>query len=144
MSEIDQIAFRPGQLRAKLIERADGPGKAAASRVAQRDLDRYYHLLTLALASIELSQNEAMLLVDMSNGTLYDMVGAPALHYEIEDAVSDLAEKWGIDGAALAAKAASWSLIQKVAVIDALERFWADSYHVSDTRARLVRVGLVK
>lgn len=143
----ERVVFRPGPLLGALVERADEPGDAAISRVAQRDLDRYYELLVSALASVSLSAGEAGLIVDATNGTLFDpwSVAAQTLHYEIEDSLVDgLAAKWDVDGPALVAKLAGYSILQRAAICDAVERFWQDSYHVENTRARLVRVGLVR
>lgn len=141
---IERVVFRPGQLLAPLLERAEAPADKFISQVAQRDLDRYYTMLALALNTVALSENEAMFLIDISNGTIYDMVAAQALQWEIQDTLPEYAAKWEIDGPAFLAKANSWSLLQKTAIMDALERFWNDSYHIENTHAKAARVGLIK
>lgn len=137
------IQFRPGPLGPRLAERATGGASAGAT--AQRDLERYYDVLALALAQVELTPGEASLIVVALNGTLIDIHAAQMLHYEIADSLDGgLAEKWEVDGPALVAKARGWSLLTRMAVCDAAERFWGDSYHVADLRERLIAVGLVR
>lgn len=142
-----KVQFRPGPLDAELRERAAEQSSVGYSVAAARDLGRYYELLRLALASVSLTEGEAGALVDIANGTAFEplTVAAQTFHYEIEDGLkdADYAGKWEIDGPALVAKIRGWSLLQRAAVIDAIERFWGDSYHVENTRARLIRVGLV-
>lgn len=138
----DKIQFRPGPLADALAARG-GAENASASQVAQRDLGRYYDALALALASVEMTEGEAGLIVDALNGTIIDTAAVSGLHYEIADALPDLAEKWEVDGVALRAKARGWSYLQRLAICDAAERFW-DANHVPNTRQRLVAVGLVR
>lgn len=139
----NKVQFRPGHLLGMLQERAD-TGQSI-SMVAQRDLDRYYDLIALALHHVELTPGEASLIVDAMNGTFIDLTAAQMLHAEIADSLGDgLAEKWGVDGPALVAKARGWTLLQRMAVCDAVERFWNNSYHVEDYQDRLIRVGLVR
>lgn len=120
-------------------------GDLKAGTVAQRDLGRYYDALALALGQVDLTTGEAMLIIDALNGTLIEVTTAQMLHYEIADSMGDgLAQKWGIDGKGLVEKVRSWSLLQRLAVVDAVERWWGDAYHVNDGDARLLRVGLIK
>ena len=88
------------------------------------------------------------LIVDVTNGTLFEpmSVAAQVLMYEIEDGLkdADYAGKWEVDGAALLVKIRGWTLLQRAAVLDAIERFWLDSYHVENMSARLIHVGLVR
>ena len=144
MPEIKLIQFRPGELTDALIERATDDTQAGASRAAQRDLGRYYYALALALASVDLSSGEALLLVDIMNGSHMDVSTAQILPYEIEDAEPEYDSKWGVDRSVLLAKVRGWSLLQRLAVCDAIERAWSNVYHVDNMAARVVRVGLVK
>jgi hypothetical protein len=138
-----KVQFRPGPLDPALAERADAG--VSIGQVARRDLDRYYQLLTLALHQVELTPGEASLIVDALNGTFIDLTAAQMLHAEIADSLGDgLAEKWEVDGPALVAKARGWTLLQRMAVCDAVERFWNNAYHVEDLQDRLIRVGLVR
>lgn len=145
----DRVQFLPGALERPIDERMETmPGASLMTRrnaVVQRDLDRYYTVLTLALAQVHLTPNEALLICDALNGTFIDVYTAQLLHAEIEDSLPDgLAEKWDVDGAALVAKLRDLSLLQQMAVCDAVERWWRNTYDVDDGRARLVRVGLVR
>lgn len=144
MPEIKSIQFRPAQLLDALAERSDDGEQAGASRAAQRDLGRYYDALALALASVDLTSGEALLLVDTLNGSHIDLSLAQMLHYEVEDCEQEYFTKWGVDRAALIATVRGWSLLQRLAVADAVERAWGNTYHVDNMGARVVRVGLVK
>lgn len=142
MDTSTMISFRAGPIAPALAARVAGrnPGDAARS-----DLQRYYDLLGVALASVTLEQSEAALIVDALNGTIIDQFAIQLLDASIEDSYHDgLAEKWNVDGTALLAKVRGWNLLQRAAVCDAVERFWANSYHVEDTSARLRAVGLVR
>lgn len=142
MPELKTIQFRPGPLSEPLQERASGD--KSPHYVAQRDLEVYYNLLMLGLASVDLSEGEALFLVDILNGTVLELMTARMLPYEIEDAEPEYLAKWEIDRAVLLAKVGGWTLLQRMAVIDAVERAWGNTYHVDDMRARVARVGLVK
>ena len=92
-------------------------------------LTRYYQLLSEARRSLRalLSPAELSAIIDVQNGHWY----APRLsHYEISANIEDacrldgLAEKWSIDGPALAATITALDLWQIHALCDATERFW--------------------
>lgn len=137
------VSFRAGPLDGAIEQRMRSDLKAGA--VAQRDLGRYYEALAMALAQVRLTTGQAMLLIDATNGTLIEITTAQMLHYEIADALADgLAEKWQVDGPALVEVVRSWSLLQRLAVLDAIERWWGNGYHIDDGEARLLRVGLIK
>jgi hypothetical protein len=140
-----KVQFRPGVLTRALTDRANPPTNATFSQVAQRDLERYYTLLDLALTQVQLSDGEASLIVDAMNGTLINLQAAQLLPAEIEDAIAldSLDRKWEVDGAALVAKLQGMSLLQRMAICDAVERFWVE-HEVENIRARLVQVGLLR
>jgi hypothetical protein len=141
----EKVQFRPGpaQLATQIAARG-GDTNVAASDLAVRDLGRYYDMLALALASVDLSAGQAGLLVDVLNGTVIDLTTAQMLAAEVEDSLPDgTAEKWDVDGPALVAKISAWNLGQRLAVCDAVERFW-EVGHVDSTGERLVAVGLVR
>jgi hypothetical protein len=140
---MNKIQFRPGPLEVPLAARADA--STSPAQIVQRDLSRYYEALALALGSVTLSSNEAGALVDLLNGTLISLPTAQLLAAELEDGLEDgLAQKWEFDGPDLLARVAGWSLIQRLAVCDAVERFWAAGYTIEHTADRLVAVGLVR
>lgn len=141
---VDKIQFRPGPLAGSLAARTDVQDNGHASKVAARDLSRYYDLLALTLPAAGLSVGEAALIVDALNGMIVDLSAAQMLAAEIEDSLADgLAEKWGVDGPALVARAVAWPLALRLAICDAVERFWA-AYAVESTAARLIAVGLTR
>lgn len=140
---IERIQFRPGDLTPFLAARG-ATNNPEASQLAQRDLERYYHLLALALASVSLTSGQAGMIVDVLNGTLIGTSTAQLLADEMSDSLADgYATKWEVDGPALVATVRSWSLLQRMAVCDAVERFWSAN-HVTSTDDRLVAIGLVK
>ncbi|HMQ31877.1 MAG TPA: hypothetical protein PKD53_14205 [Chloroflexaceae bacterium] len=142
----DKVQFRPAALAAALATRADADDNAHVSQVAQRDLGRYYELMALALASVNLAPGEAALVVDALNGTIADVQTAQLLAYEVQDSLADgLAVKWDVDGAALVATIGAWSLAQRLAVVDAAERFWRGPYRGEGPIAdKLAAVGLIR
>lgn len=138
---VDKIQIRLGPLAGAVETRTDG----APAQTVRRDLERYYALLSLALASVDLNAGEASLIVDALSGIAISLTTAKMLAAEIEDALEDgLAEKWGVDGRALVATISGWTLAQRMAVLDAVERFWIGGSRVAVMTDRLAAVGLVK
>lgn len=105
--------------------------KDSAGHIARRDLARYYELLGRELATVQFSAAEASLVCDANNGTWWDEGWSQALLWaNTADAIrlNGLDAKWGLSeqqGAALVARLQSLSPGQGLAVIDAVERFWA-------------------
>lgn len=136
------IQFRPGPLVERFAERA---GDAMnVNEIAWRDLDRYYTLLATTLRRVDLTEGEGLLVCDVLNGTHIDPTLARRLHTEVEDALADgVAEKWHINGQQLVAKVRGFDLLQRMAICDAVERWWKlEDAH--DNRERLQRVGLLR
>ena len=98
------------------------------SGIINRDLERYYTVLDRALRTVSLTENEALLIVDVLNGSILDTLSVRMLWAGVEDAINldKVDEKWGINGAALVEKLRSLGEIQCLAVVAAAERFWAD------------------
>jgi hypothetical protein len=139
---IDKIQFRPTILTDELESRG-ATSNATASQLAARDLERYYELLRVALAGVTLSHDEAMFLIDCQNGAINDVFSAQMFASQVADCVKDgMAEKWGIKALELINRIAGWSLLQRMAVIDAIERAWANDAELSSDL--LVAIGLVK
>jgi len=156
---VEHIRFRPGDLLEPILQRVDPAYRdrtnAGASATARRDLSRYYALLRVALASVDLTEAEARFLVATYNGTattVFDDEGflqlLAIMPTEIADALRDPPiDLDGIDPLALHTKVAAWSLAQRAAVLDAIERCWnavtrgdADG----DLDAIMRTVGLIK
>lgn len=91
-----------------------------------RDLERLYTLYERALRRVSLTVDEACLIVDALNSSLYDARTAGLLPAGIQDAIQleGLAEKWNVDGDALVKKLSSLDELACLAIIDAAERFW--------------------
>lgn len=97
------------------------------SQIINRDLGRLYELYDRAIKEVPLSLDEARLIVDCCNATVYDARTATMLWGSVEDAcqLDGLDEKWGIDGPVLVEKLKGLTQLQALALVDAAERFWA-------------------
>ncbi len=129
--------FRLGPLEAAVRARGDHP-----NTVVRRDLERAYALLERELATMSFSEAEWLLLLDVTNGTLFEPASIPLLWAEVADALDhapSLAAKWGVDGAGLVARLRALSPLRAWAVVDALERCWQQTTAAaeSDLRAAL-------
>jgi hypothetical protein len=121
----------------------------AAGAVAADSLNRYFTLLAAELRSVTLSQREALLLCAVLNGTLADTSLWPQQAnqlraYELEDSEPDgYAEQFEVELAPFVDRVRGWSRSQALAVVDAVERFWA-SGDDRDTDEVLAEVGLIR
>lgn len=98
------------------------------SVVVNRDLERLYTLYDRALRRASLTLDEACLVTDALNASLYDAKTAHLLPAGVSDAIEmeGLTEKWGVDGEALVKKLSALDEFSCMAIIDAAERVWAD------------------
>lgn len=101
-------------------------GEKSRSDVVSRDLDRLYSLYRRAIGSLDFTVQEASLILDVLNGSLFDVATAPMLWAAVEDGIrmDGLDAKWGIDGPALVEKLKGLTDTQAMAIVDAGERFW--------------------
>lgn len=130
--------------RGARLETSPDRGEIPPGRLAEDGLRWYYALLGETLKTVSLSEGEASLLVDILNSTILEPQTVRYLWAEVEDSLVDgTAEKWGIDGPALAAKLRALSYAQDVAVYDAARRFWRLGDHQS-MHDGLVAVGLIR
>lgn len=153
---MSRITFRAANHLIEAIEARDFDGKSQTGRppegstnmVARRDLGRYYRLLADELRSVNLTEAEASLICYALNGphlmdvgSLRGLSALTVLRVEVSDAITlnayDL--KWGVNGGELAAKLDALTPGQAMAIIDAVERFWADC-----ATATVHSVGLTK
>lgn len=111
-----------------VLEQVEERGKAR-STIITRDLERLYTLYRRALRHVDLSINEACLIVDALNSTLMTADTAHLLWASVLDAIEheNLAEKWNVVGSALIEKLRPLNEIQSMAIIDAAERFWTNN-----------------
>ena len=142
-----RVEFRVARspLGDELRRRAPAQQNGNLTWVATRDLERYYHALQEALKTVELTEQECLLLCDALNGTIMEPHTIRLLWATVADAVQldGLDRKWGVDGEALVAKLRGYSYPQQLAIVDAVERWWALA-DKSDRAASLREVGLVK
>jgi len=122
MSYVRPSIHIPAELHEQIVAR--GP----RSTIISRDLTRLYTLYRRALAQIELSVDEACLIVDALNGSLMDANSARLLWASIEDAckLDALDAKWNVDGAQLMQKLQQLNELQAMALVDAAERLWEE------------------
>lgn len=121
----NHIVFRAAaDLATAITARASA---TSPSLTAQRDLERYYALLAAELRTVTLSPNEAQLLVDANNGTLWEPHTMRLLWAGVDDAIllDGLAAKWQVNGKELVATLRLLTPGQTVAVVDAVERTWS-------------------
>lgn len=92
------MQFRDVAIERHLAERT-APGRSLGM-VAARDLGRYHDVLRRELARVALSESEALLLVDVGNGTRWELHSIPLRWAEVADAIDGegLAEKWQLAG----------------------------------------------
>lgn len=106
----------------------------------ERDLRRYYALLQRELATVRLLPAEVELLIELGRSLCWDVAALPAGWLDLLDVarVTGLAGRFGVDVTALRARLARLSPAQSLALIDAIERYWASSADDHAERLRLV------
>lgn len=120
-----QISTQP-ELTAEIEMRNAGENR---SGTISKMLSRYLYVLADARRRLrdQFSEGEISLILDALNGTGFFDEHAPIfIDAEIADAISldRLDAKWGVDGAALVKKLAALSYADKLALVDASERWW--------------------
>jgi hypothetical protein len=97
---------------------------------ARLQLERYFSCLAYALREIRdvFTLAELQMMSDAANGTLWEVHSVKMMAAQLEDAASfdGLDKKWGVDVGALIHKLKPLTHFQHMALVDALERFWAD------------------
>lgn len=139
MSRPAPVQFRSVDLEAALDER--GPRNATA----QRDLYRYYTVLTDSLAAIRriLAPDEILAVADVLNGTLIEPASYRYLWAEVADAIADdeLGATWGVTDALIERLRHQLTPGETMALVDAIERAWLRDE--PDMVDRLRGVGLI-
>ncbi len=125
-----------GPRLAQLIEERVGDGRSTSS-VVNAVADRY--LETVRRHTPRLAVNEWLAVFDALNGVWAGDNAALAIQslpYGVSDhlTLEGAAEKWDVDGPALVKKLEALDWCQRLAVIDAAERFWARSDWPADRR----------
>lgn len=99
------------------------------SSALNQSVERYEEILKQARTNLLalLSEKEMALIIDVLNGTLFsEPVSIHMVYGEVEDGVrmEGLDQKWEIDGPALIEKVHNLGYPEKVALVDAAERWW--------------------
>lgn len=108
-----------------------------------RDLGRLYTLYDRALRRLDLTVDEACLIVDALNVTIHDVRSGVRFWIDVQDAIEleGLAEKWNVDGKALIEKLTALDELSCMAIVDAAERFWyGKKYRDMDIREAVKKV----
>jgi hypothetical protein len=123
---ITMPAHTLAQVEARQANPQDEQSTDRSATIA-KSLDRYFYALNSARRDLRerFSAGEQGLLIDVLNGTLF---GSPCaigfLEHEVAAALIDgAAERWHVDGAALMKKLKALSYVEKLALIDAAERW---------------------
>jgi len=145
MAEVKQLVFRPEQDTFDSVQNRVNNDYGSIHQIANRDLSRYYNILKYAIREVELSEKEAMAIIDSTNGTMLENVGIRMMYANIEDGIKfdGLAEKWEIDGEALVNKLKNASIGYLHALADAIERYWSKNDGTIDYE-KLKSIGMVR
>jgi hypothetical protein len=124
-----------------LADRASDSGLYSISGTLNAVADRYQSIVRRAMPKLAL--NEWMLIMDAMSSTFAQSgadIDAYGLVHNIEDAIAldGLDKKWEIDGSILIQKLRGHSFAGLVALLDAVERYWAKGTRVvEDPRAEI-------
>jgi hypothetical protein len=121
----DVKSFRPAP-DVNLAVNWNGGGQSYSGRLAQIS-DRYIEILRHNPPP-QMSEAEMNAVCDALNGTLLQPAAMieGAIELEISDAMPELAQKWSIDKEALLKKLRSMNFAQSVALLEAVEKYWAN------------------
>lgn len=141
-SSTQLVQFRTGAGPAGLTDDLErrASRRLSPDLVARRDLTRYYEMLRRSLPRFP--RAEALAILDVCNGVLFDPWSAPLIWASVADA-DGLGEKWRIDQAALAERLRGLSYAEALAVVDAAERFWLASAGGAPVDDALAASGLI-
>lgn len=143
------VQFQAGELESDLLARADIEDRAGAGRVAQRDLDRYYRHLHIALISItpSFTAEEVTVIVNALNGTFTEPHTAGLFWANVDDFLSDQqpGDPWYFDRGPFVQRLRGLSPFTALAISDAVERFFLRSrLDITETLDEAYRaVGLI-
>jgi hypothetical protein len=127
-----QIHFRTGgEQLAEIQRRQPVDAKENYSAVIREQLDRYFALLEVGRkrAGCLFTRDEVALIAHVLNGIIIDQtwIGRPLLAWEIKDALAERDRtEGGVDDLALVTKLEVLDPAVSLALIDAIERYWAN------------------
>jgi len=123
------IHFRiPDDLLSKIELRSD-PAGGGISEAIRESLSRYYYLLDFERSKMQdtFTRGELSLMVDLCNGTVFQpLTVINGVSGNVADAENFYFEKWECDRKELLAKLDKLTPCQHFALVDAIERFWAE------------------
>lgn len=132
----------PEQLLTRLDSRVDLNWGVSRSAALSRDLDTYYSLLSISMRKVRavLTKNEALLILDVMNGTVVttgpaaELWSGSALQHEISDAIhyDALSQKWDVDPNLLLEKLNSLEHFDRYALVDWAREMWSNSSNSED------------
>jgi hypothetical protein len=107
--------------------------KTMQSEDTHRHLERYELLLSDARKDLQkkFDGSELSLLADCWNGTWFEPADSIRhISVEVADGIEldGLAAKWEVDPIRLVEKIIALSMLEKIALVDAVERFWQRSH----------------
>lgn len=113
----------PVQFRSQFLEEALAiRGQDSLGLAAQRAVERYLAIVHHSMPTLTLG--EWCALCDCGNGTGWNVITIRHLWAEIADA-PELGPKWGINVESLSQRLRRMPYANLVAIVDAIERFWA-------------------
>ncbi len=140
----NMIVFRAsGQLTHDLVARVNGRNRSEMSRIAHRDLARYYSLLRESLGRIRLTEAECDALLGIFDAGA-EPLDADVFCYHVDSRCRGiLIDDSGLDHDVFLAKLWPLSHLDVWAIMDACQRWWA-CQHWTDKRQGLISVGLLR
>ena len=118
----------PDDLLSKIELRSD-PARGGISEAIRESLSRYYYLLDYERLKMQdiFTAEELSLMVDLCNGTVFQPhTVINGVSGNVADAEDFYFEKWKCDRKELLAKLDKLMPCQHFALVDAIERFWAE------------------
>lgn len=110
------------------IEKRKGAAYPNRSAALETMIERYAAIMDEERRQLrkKFTDQEAALILDATNSTLFDALSAKSFADEIEDAITDehLDMKWGVDRNELIKKLSGLSYSEKIALVDMKERWW--------------------
>jgi hypothetical protein len=139
-----QVVFRPQEQVLKQIQARINNEFTSEHQVANRDIERYYTLVTYALKEISLTEQEAMYIVASTNGTMFEPLTIRLLWANLEDSMllDKLHLNYDIDVIRLIEKIKNASVGYQFSLADAIERWWMITDEI-DNSEKLKQVGLL-
>jgi hypothetical protein len=133
------------KLKAAWLQRGED-----TSAVGLRDLNRYYALLHYHLLELTLATSEANLICEALKAYRFeaDSEQARTIWKRVDAAIQQdqLDQKWSVNREVLSRKLQGLTHLQIVALVDAVERYWAREQSAPDEalETKLSRVDLIK